>query len=311
MPSTFQPRNWHRQETIDGVMQQKEGEFDWIISYDAIRSYFEASFTGIDLKSHPKLLVIGCGTSPMSALLARDFEQSEIISIDYDDEVIKHMRKECGQNARLKWYRYDVVEDGGCPQGNELDIPGYFDMVIDKGTLDAILVGGCVYKMLVDVHRKLRVGGVYVIFSINKRALLEALLGLPELNFELAYFEDVTSKCSVLLCKKRTNHEIDVESLAEREEIVMDQYFQSENPLVTPELEAQLRRAFAVAAHSTCGDSGGFIPLQMAHEIMFVRHNKHLFYTFDLFSEDLAHIELTHRNMMSIDEALQFLRDMQ
>lgn len=286
---------------------EKDGQFDWILSYEDIKSYFLPVGTGVDLNQDGKLLVIGCGTSPMSACVASDYPQCEVISIDNDPEVIKHMRSECRNNTKLKWYTYDIVEDCGKPQGNELDNDGYFDLVVDKGTFDAILVEGATCSMLADIHRLLRIGGVYMLFSINSEQLLTSIFSLPELQFDVAYHEDRRNKCSILLCRKRSNDTVNMESLAEREHAIMDSYFKSEHPLVTPEFEATLRAAFA--AHG--GGQGGYIPVQDAYNIMFVQHNAHLCYTYDLFEEDLGGAELEHRGMMSADEAVRFLQDMQ
>lgn len=302
------------------VSMEKDGQFDWILSYDEIKHYFSPTGTGVDLNATgSKLLVIGCGTSPMSACIAKDYPQCDVVSIDNDAEVIRHMKAETC-NARLKWYTYDIVEDCGIPQGNELDQNGYFDLVVDKGTFDAILVEGATCKMLADIHRLLRIGGVYMLFSINSEELLTAIFGLPELQFDVAFHEDRRNKCSILLCRKRTSDAVDLDSLGEREHAIMDQYFKAEHPLVTPEFEATLRGAFARCGgggnnsnndSNNDNDSGGYIRLHDAYNIMFVQNNAHLCYTYDLFEEDLGNAELQHRGLMSADEAVRFLKDMQ
>jgi 2-polyprenyl-3-methyl-5-hydroxy-6-metoxy-1,4-benzoquinol methylase len=287
---------------------EKDGQFDWILSYDDVKDYFHGAMTGVDIQNvASKVLVIGCGTSPMSECIARDNEKCEVVSIDNDVEVINHMRREC-KHPRTKWYCYDVIEDYLIEQGNELDTDGYFDLVVDKGTFDAVLVEGATCNMLANIHRLLRIGGVYMLFSINTEALLTAIFSLPELQFEVAFHEDRRNKCSILLCRKRSNEAVNLESLGEREDAILDQYFQSDNPLVTPQFESILRAAFAKFDR---GSNSGYIRLQDAYCVMFVQHNKHLCYTYDLFEEDLQNAKLEHKGLMCVDEAIQFLKDMQ
>ena len=190
-----------------------------------------------------------------------------------------------------------------------MDNNNYFDLVVDKGTFDAVLVEGATYKMLADIHRLLRIGGVYMLFSINTQKLLTALFGLTELQFEVAYHEDKQNKCSILLCRKRSDDTIDMECLAEKEDLILDQYFKSEHPLVTAELVGKINEGFSRVQRNGC--SGGFIPLKDAYHIMFVANNAHLCYTYDLFQEDLAGITLTHSGLMSAEEAVQFLNEVQ
>lgn len=292
---------------------EKDGQFDWILSYDDIKQYFSAEFTGVDLNvDNTKILVIGCGTSPMSGQMAQNFQKSEVISIDNDEDVITHMKREC-RMERTKWYTYDIIEDCGIPQENELDRNGYFDLIVDKGTFDAILVEGATCRMLADVHRLLRIGGAYVLMSINSEELLTAIFGLPELQLDVHYYEDKKNDCSILLCKKKSDNVVDMESLAEREHAILDVYFKSDHPLVTPEFEEVLRRSFDYHSrlNNSIGAHGGFIPVQDAYFIMFVEHNAHLNYTYDLFEEDLERASLTHTGRMSAEEAVQFLKDVQ
>jgi SAM-dependent methyltransferase len=308
---TLLSENQHADNHNDRETMEKDGQFDWILSYDDIKQYFSATATGVDLHSEEsRVLVIGCGTSPMSGSLAGDYPICEVISIDNDAEVIKHMKSQTS-NHRLKWYTYDIIEDCGKPQDNELDRDGYFDLVVDKGTFDAVLVEGATCRMLADIHRLLRVGGVYILFSINSEELLTTIFGMPELQFDVAFHEDKRNKCSILLCRKRTSKHIDFESLAEREHAILDSYFKAEHPLITEALEASLRQAFARYGSGQQGDQGGYIRLRDAHSIMFVQHNAHLCYTYDLFEEDLGNVELEHEGMMSADEAVRFLKEMQ
>jgi hypothetical protein len=53
-----------------------------------------------------------------------------------------------------------------------------FDLIVDKGTLDAVLVEGSVYQMLAIVYNLLTIGGVYLICSLHEQEMISSLLGL-------------------------------------------------------------------------------------------------------------------------------------
>jgi SAM-dependent methyltransferase len=289
---------------------EKEGSFDWIVSYENIKRFFDPALTGIPIcDSECHIIVAGCGTSTLSQSLAADFPQCEVVSVDNDEECVNHMRAKCGSSERLKWYLYDLIEYFGVPQDNQLDSSGWVDMVVDKGTFDAIHVEGATHNMLADIHRLLRVGGVYLLFSINSQPFLEALFGLPELDFELSFLASGYGSCTVLLCRKRSDAPVDMESLVLREKAVMDHYFQFENPLFTPAMEGEIRAAFERAGGDAGG--GGFLPLRTVHGLLFVERNSSLGYTFDLFCADVAEFELENADVMCLQEAVQFLQSMQ
>ena len=127
------------------AQENKIGNFDWITEFNEIEEYLQNKFTGLDKieKCNVRVLVIGCGTSKLSAQLA-DAGFGEVVSIDNDSECISHMKKMHRDDERLKWFTYDIVE----PESLQTDehttniILGKFDLVVDKGTLDAILVEG-------------------------------------------------------------------------------------------------------------------------------------------------------------------------
>jgi SAM-dependent methyltransferase len=288
---------------------EKEGNFDWIISYEEVRSFFAPECLGFDLFQTPsRALVIGCGTSKMSEQISQDFQKCQVISVDNDEEVIQHMVRDSGYRMNLKWYRYDMIEDFAVPQENELDESGSYDLVIDKGTFDAILVEGATHLMLVDINRLLKVGGVYVLFSINTQELLQSLLSLPELSFELMFYANEKIKCTTLLCRKTSNAPVNVESLGGKEQVVLDQYFKRDNPLVTESFLRQLRQSFA---ENNGGDEGGYIRWELAHHMMFVANNQALCYSYDLFLEDVRNMDFEYDGLISLQEAIDFLKMMQ
>lgn len=124
----------------------KVGNFDWITDFDDIESFLEPRFTGLDhsKKEEIRVLVSGCGTSLLSIQLA-DLGFGEIVSVDNDSDCINHMKLLHGNDGRLKWITYDMVD----PASTSASDLGMFNLIVDKGTLDAVLVEGkCFLKHL-------------------------------------------------------------------------------------------------------------------------------------------------------------------
>lgn len=206
-------------------------------------------------------------------------------------------------------YCYDVVESYGDSPAPELATDGFFDLIVDKGTFDAILVEGSVASMLVDVFRMLCDGGIYLVFSINNSTLLELLLSIPELQMDCTFHEmdiSVYKKASVAVCQKRTpttTSRIDINTILQAEKVILDKHFKELNPFLTIEIESNLRQKF--------GCEG--VSLEEAHSWMFEQFCSSLLdYSFEMFLEDLTTFPaLTVPNKMNIDEALAFLAQMQ
>ena len=130
--------------------------------------------------------------------------------------------------------------------------------------------------MLHEVHKLLKVGGVYVVISLNTENLLAPLLGCPALGFQidchkirrrdtaqkersLSYNGDDKDEerirdqpenstdivqGTVVICKKAADSIIDLNKLAEEEKTAMDNYFKVESPFLTNEQEQKIRMNF-------------------------------------------------------------------
>jgi hypothetical protein len=133
---------------------------------------------------------------------------------------------------------------------------------------------GSIYTMLYEVHRLLKVGGVYMVFSLNTENLLAPLLGCPALGFQIDCHKicrkDTAEKDrnslhdgkekersriqsedgsdivlgTVAICKKTNDTAIDLCQLAEEEKVAMDNYFKVELPFLTEEQEQKIRMNF-------------------------------------------------------------------
>lgn len=137
-----------------------------------------------------------------------------------------------------------------------------------------IVVVGAIYTMLHEVHRLLKVGGVYMVFSLNTENLLAPLLGCPALGFQIECHQicrrdnarkeknplsnegnkersriQTEEKSEIVLgtvaiCKKINDSLIDLNQLKEEEKIAMDNYFKVELPFLTKEQEQKIRMNF-------------------------------------------------------------------
>ena len=184
---------------------------------------------------------------------------------------------------------------------------------MDKGTFDAILVEkGSVVKLLQEVFRLLKFGGVYILISINQESILRRLLSPEVFGFECTYSEVNTStykKACTVICKKESmrldaSPSMDTELLLKAEKDILDENFKLAKPMFTQEDEAVLRKNFL--------DNGGNQQvLAVAHSLMFQNSPILLDYTFDLFLEDLEDFTLEQEGFISVEEAIRFLHEMQ
>ena len=318
----------------------KVGTFDWIFEFGRIASFFDSQYIGIVNRSISRILVAGCGTSKLSAQLA-DMGFGDVVSVDNDADCIAHMSELHRNDSRMQWFVHDLVE----PQNTISSfhgIDGSFDMIVDKGTLDAILVEGSIHTMLYEIHRLIRMGGCYVVFSINAEQLLAPLLSMESLGFQVTCHEIVDVKLNgahatngsngcnstnttggeaeglivstVAICTKiRETTLIDQKQLENEERMILDRFFQEEQPYLTAEEEHRIRVQF----ESMGGHENEFfsLDLQGAYDVMFDRAmggmGDELEYSFDMFLHDMKSFISRKNGYMNADEAIEFLRTVQ
>mmetsp|Transcript_29995 Transcript_29995/g.115161 ORF Transcript_29995/g.115161 Transcript_29995/m.115161 type:complete len:174 (-) Transcript_29995:864-1385(-) len=119
------------------------------------------------VKPTDRILVVGCGNSKLSFQLYEAGFRS-ITSIDYSDVVISRMREQYKETPQLIWTVADVREL------SEISDAGSFDVVIDKATMDALVVDqgspwspsqaaiDDVFKMCKEMIYVLRPGGTFI-----------------------------------------------------------------------------------------------------------------------------------------------------
>jgi SAM-dependent methyltransferase len=135
--------------------RSQRGEvFEWFQPWSTLRSYVAKH-----IPVHGSALVIGCGSSTMSAELLSSF--SRVSSIDTSDEVINQMKEKYSRENGLEWATMDCTK---LNFGNNT-----FEAVLDKGTLDTLLCYDnseqLVERALKEIARVLKPGGVFVLVS--------------------------------------------------------------------------------------------------------------------------------------------------
>jgi hypothetical protein len=322
----------------------KCGSFEWIVEFDEIKPYL--CLPGQDV-SNLSVLVVGCGTSDVSYnLLSLGFKS--VLSIDNDMGTlfilafgfnilgcILCMKERYSHLSALEWYCCDVVTGEGFEQNPLLEQGNSFDLIVDKGTLDAVLVEGSCCSMLAHMNRLLKSGSRYVICSLSPADMMVPLLSIPSLCFEVDCAENCNSgeapyalknvaehvipkpdgssvKGTVLTCIKRNKSPVNLMDVEEQEKDVLDTYFKEKNSLLTPEYCNRLLEAFA----------NGPLCFQEAYRVMFGGYDNALDYSFELFSEDLSRIfavgegvhdrqALTEPHSFTYDEAIYFIQHVQ
>lgn len=111
----------------DRYSKSPSEQYEWFMSWDHISPHIREFCNG------GRVLNLGAGDSPMSFdMLKEGFD--EVVSTDISECVIDKMKSMYGDEKRLKW----VLSD--CKNMKEFK-DDEFDLVIDKGTLDALYCG--------------------------------------------------------------------------------------------------------------------------------------------------------------------------
>ncbi|XP_048214276.1 eEF1A lysine and N-terminal methyltransferase isoform X1 [Perognathus longimembris pacificus] len=127
------------------------------------------------IKPREKVLVIGCGNSELSEQLY-DVGYQDIVNIDISEVVIKQMKeRNASRRPRMSFLKMDMTQ---------MEFPdASFQVVLDKGTLDAVLTDEeektlqLVDRMLAEVGRVLQVGGRYLCISLAQAHILKKAVG--------------------------------------------------------------------------------------------------------------------------------------
>jgi len=119
-----------------------------------------------------QVLVVGCGNSELSEQMYDLGLCEDVVNIDISDAVVRQMRERSGsKRPKMSYLVMDVLQ---------MDFPdGHFQVVLDKGTLDAVLADeeeatlAKVDKMFAEISRVLQVGGRYLCVSLAQAHVLK------------------------------------------------------------------------------------------------------------------------------------------
>ncbi|XP_020735623.1 endothelin-converting enzyme 2 isoform X7 [Odocoileus virginianus] len=101
--------------------------YEWFGDFSSFRDLLEP-----ELRPEDRILVLGCGNSALSyELFLGGFP--DVTSVDYSSVVVAAMRARYAHVPTLRWETMDVRALGFTS--------GSFDVVLEKGTLDALLTG--------------------------------------------------------------------------------------------------------------------------------------------------------------------------
>ena len=155
MPNYGDPVYWDERYSKTGLSM-----FDWLEDYNALKNLLSQY-----VKPEHKILIVGCGNANFSEDMYDDgFEF--LYNIDISSVCIEQMSQ---RNKKRKNMVYEVMD---CCDMKYPD--NFFDIAIDKSTIDAILCGDNAYlntcMMLKEGQRVIKEGGIYIAISYGKPA---------------------------------------------------------------------------------------------------------------------------------------------
>ncbi|NWV00228.1 MET13 protein, partial [Upupa epops] len=141
--------------------------FEWYGTFPELRAVLRKY-----VRPRDKVLVVGCGNSELSEQMYDVGMCEDIVNIDVSDAVIHQMRERSGnKRPKMSYVLMDMLQ---------MDFPdAHFQVVLDKGTLDAILTDeeeatlAKVDKMFAEISRVLQVGGRYLCVSLAQAHVLK------------------------------------------------------------------------------------------------------------------------------------------
>ena len=149
------PDFWERRYKIEFL------PFDWYVHWNELDPII-SPYIPTD-KQQLKSLVIGCGNSTMSNDMVEMSGFKNVVSIDISESVIEKMKYRY-KNENLIWIHMDVSEMNFQDE--------YFDLIFDKGTIDALTCANDANKLIKktsnELYRVLKPNGFLFMITFEK-----------------------------------------------------------------------------------------------------------------------------------------------
>jgi 2-polyprenyl-3-methyl-5-hydroxy-6-metoxy-1,4-benzoquinol methylase len=326
------------------------GSFEWLCDFTYLKPLFdqlihervservsEGVSEGVSERVPVRVLEVGCGTSTLAIDLHTAYPSLVTVhSIDNDKSCIQYMEQTYSATHSLTWMVYDMIECPDVPNKSTLLQSQSYDIIVDKGSLDAMLVEGCITPMLCEVYRLLKPTGVYFLCSLHPPELLEPLLTRSPLNLNVQFpmqpkdkdtiVSDVVSTVmaagnrqkNIAICTKNidcsssVSVSVDATEMIATENEVMKDFFQNQNPFLTEEKKEELKQHYLArgSVPYTLKDAHMIISTGLCGE-SFDTPDCDLDYTYELFEEDLTDFDLANAETMTLEELIKFITIMQ
>tara|TARA_Y100000389_G_C17451466_1_gene515111 strand:+ start:1256 stop:1846 length:591 start_codon:yes stop_codon:yes gene_type:complete len=131
--------------------------YDWYLKPSKLVKLFN------NIEKNKKILVVGCGNSLFSKELYNNgFNNNNIYNIDISEVVIKQQIEKY-KDYKMKWFKGDIINLYNLKKN-------IFDIIIDKGTIDALACGDYknVTKSLYELLNVLKPRGIFLLISFSK-----------------------------------------------------------------------------------------------------------------------------------------------
>lgn len=165
----------------------EEQRYDWYITWKELKPYFEQ----LGIPADAAILNVGCGNSPITLEMWRD-GLTNITNIDISDKAIQVMKQQAeSQGIGGQWLEMDATKMSF--ESNS------FDVVFDKGTLDALVCGDdkdIPLDLVREMFRVCKPGGSIFLITHSTPELRRKFLAqcLPEESAAIDYCQQ--SLCS-------------------------------------------------------------------------------------------------------------------